>query len=109
MLPPAQAITTFTPGWFDYNEATNPAGYYKDAFGIVHLTGSITGGPPPSYAFTLPAGYRATGFFASGSSNANTTGSPCTIVLFLTGDVFVESGCNGAQVGLDGITFLATH
>src|SRR6266446_4345732 len=53
-----QPITTFQGSWTDYAEVGNPAGYYKDPFGIVHLTGSIFGGTPGSYAFTLPPGYR---------------------------------------------------
>lgn len=36
----------------------NPAGYYKDATGRVHLRGGVTGGAVPSTIFTLPAGYR---------------------------------------------------
>jgi hypothetical protein len=74
--------------------------------GIVHLTGEIKGGTVADYAFTLPPGYRGDGFYASGSSNAGSTSEgPCTITLFDNGDVFINTGCDNAEVGLDGITF----
>ncbi len=105
-LPPITHISTFESGWSDYGVADDPAGYYKDALGIVHLTGAIKGGTPPSYAFTLPAGYRGEGFFPSGSSDAaETSKGPCTLLVYLTGSVYVDSGCASAETGLDGITF----
>ncbi|CAJ0899785.1 hypothetical protein R6138_04373 [Ralstonia thomasii] len=36
----------------------NPAGYWKDPLGIVHLRGVIASGTINTAAFTLPAGYR---------------------------------------------------
>jgi hypothetical protein len=105
-LPAVTRITSFIGGWSDYGVADDPAGYYKDALGIVHLTGAIGNGAVPGYAFTLPAGYRGEGFFASGSSNAGTTSEgPCTLSASSSGLVYVEAGCDNAEVGLDGITF----
>jgi len=110
-LPPVTAIapSQFNNGWYDYGVVGNPAGYYKDALGIVHLTGAIAGGTIPHSAFTLPAGYRAFGFFAAGSSDAgNTSEGPCTLVLSGTGDVDVLTGCDNREVSLDGITYRPT-
>jgi hypothetical protein len=104
-LPAATPITNFFSGWSDYGESGNPAGFFKDALGIVHLTGSVKGTPASGYMFTLPAGYRTLGFFASGSSDGSTTGSACTIVLFTSGTAYADSGCNSKQIGLDGITY----
>jgi hypothetical protein len=105
-LPAITRITSFAAGWSDYGMTLDPAGYYKDALGIVHLTGAISRGAVPGLAFTLPAGYRGEGFFASGSSNASQTSEgPCTLALDSFGDVNVEAGCDNAEVGLDGITF----
>jgi hypothetical protein len=106
-LPPITPITTFVNGWKNLGSEDDPAGYYKDALGIVHLTGAIDGGTVPGYAFTLPSGYRGVGYFASGSSDDDETSKgPCTVFLSLVGgDVFVDAGCDNAEVGLDGITF----
>jgi hypothetical protein len=105
-LPAVTRITSFTAGWSDFGQSDNPAGYYKDALGIVHLTGAISGGAVPGLALILPAGYRGQGFFASGSSDAGTTSKgPCTLVIYPSGDVDVDTGCDKAEVGLDGITF----
>jgi hypothetical protein len=108
-LVSVQRIDTFTGGWRDYEAVGNPAGFYKDPFGMVRLSGSIFGGAPGSHAFTLPTGFRGgAAFFASSSSDAAVSSSFCTITIYPTGDVVVGTNCNNAQVGLDGITFLAT-
>lgn len=46
--------------WVDYGSPYAPAGYYKDANGIVHLRGCIRSGTGAVAAFTLPTGYRPT-------------------------------------------------
>ena len=49
--------------WVNYSAAYNPAGYFKDKFGIVHLRGLVKDGDGigASYpVFNLPAGYRPT-------------------------------------------------
>jgi hypothetical protein len=67
-IPPAEPIRLIgAPGQPGFeNGATNiteagfslpPAGFYKDAFGIVHLEGFVKKGSGP-VIFTLPSGYR---------------------------------------------------
>jgi hypothetical protein len=99
-LPPVTAITSFTPGTSNYGEAGNPAGYYKDALGIVHLTGAVSYGGGSALLFTLPAGYRGEGFFAVSSGTSGT----CTLEILSTGVVDTASGC-ATPIGLDGVTF----
>jgi hypothetical protein len=62
-LPPITTIplAQFSNGWYDYGEVADPAGYYKDALGIGHLTGAIEGGTPGTTAFTCPLGIAAEG------------------------------------------------
>ncbi len=46
----------FQNGWVNYGQ--RPAMFYKDAAGVVHLTGLVKSGTIGTTAFTLPAGYR---------------------------------------------------
>jgi len=49
---------TLLNSWVDYNPAAfNPAGYFKDPFGIVHLRGFIKNGTAATL-FVLPVGVR---------------------------------------------------
>jgi hypothetical protein len=43
--------------WINYSSTYNPAGYFKDSMGIVHLRGLIKNGAK-NHISTLPAGYR---------------------------------------------------
>lgn len=45
-------------GWKNYSGTYNPAGYFKDSLGIVHLRGLVKGGLVPREIFVLPVGYR---------------------------------------------------
>jgi hypothetical protein len=63
-IPPAEPIHLIgAPGQPDFhggavNEPPSPpAGFYKDAFGIVHLEGQVKAGTS-SVLFVLPSGYR---------------------------------------------------
>jgi hypothetical protein len=106
--PKLHVITKFQDGWIDYGENEDPAGYYKDGLGIVHLTGSVSGGTVPDEVFRLPVGFRGAGIFAASSSDASLTSEgPCTLLVFPSGEVYVLNGCDNSQVGLDGITFRA--
>ena len=49
---------TLLNSWANYGGGYNPAGYFKDSLGIVHLRGFIKDGTVATAAFTLPAGYR---------------------------------------------------
>ena len=50
---------SFENGWTNYDEAYNPAGYFKDSMGIVHLRGYVVGRAfGDETIFRLPVGYR---------------------------------------------------
>lgn len=99
-LPAVTPITSFSAGVSDYGEVGDPAGYYKDALGIVHLTGAVAYAGGAAQVFTLPTGFRGQGFFAvsSGVSGA------CTLEVFASGAADTTGAC-ASPVGLDGITF----
>lgn len=44
--------------WANYGIGHNPAGYFKDTLGIVHLRGLVKDGTVGQAIFTLPTGYR---------------------------------------------------
>jgi hypothetical protein len=49
----------FENGWQNVSGSIyEPVGFYKDAGGVVHLTGIANGGMPSSRVFHLPPGYR---------------------------------------------------
>lgn len=48
----------FTNSWANFGSTAAPAAYWKDAFGIVTLEGTIKSGTVGSAAFTLPPGFR---------------------------------------------------
>ena len=51
---------SFMNGWVNYNGGYQTAAFYKDALGIVHLKGLVTGGTfgAETAIFQLPVGYR---------------------------------------------------
>ena len=97
----------FAPDWKNYNTAVYPgAGFYKDQFGIVHLTGTVDPPGYPGTVFTLPAGYRpapgpiATRFGVNGDVQMT------TLQVRFDGQVEVSQARNGS-VALDGVAFRA--
>lgn len=49
----------FAAGWSNnYADGSNPARFFKDPHGVVHLNGSIKSTGAGALAFTLPVGYR---------------------------------------------------
>ena len=93
---------TFVNGWSNYHISYNPAGYYKDSMGVVHLRGLVKNGS--GTIFSLPVGYRPEYRELHGvSTNPNVAGR---IDIFTNGEVRFEHGDN-SWVSLDGITFRA--
>ena len=57
--PEAFIAPTLLNSWVNFDVAiNNSAGYYKDAFGIVHLRGLVKTGTVGLAIFALPVGYR---------------------------------------------------
>ncbi|MCP4710447.1 MAG: hypothetical protein GY869_17630 [Planctomycetes bacterium] len=48
----------FQNSWINYGSGYNPAQYFKDSMGIVHLRGLVKNVTLGQTVFTLPAGYR---------------------------------------------------
>jgi hypothetical protein len=109
----------FQNGWKDAPpEGTltaNPAGFYKDHDGVVHLQGAVIGGTVGKPIFELPPGFRpAAGRFVlePGVCIGPECGPSTSVAIFGSnipvagGDGAVFMG-KAAAVGLDGITFRA--
>jgi hypothetical protein len=99
----------FQNNWHNFGGNSSKAGFFKDALGIVHLKGTLSGpsGTSGATAFTLPEGYRpAEQLFlpaAGGGLAFHAAG------LLILQDGQVQAGCEGGvtctAVGLDGLTF----
>jgi hypothetical protein len=106
----------FQNGWENLGTPGHEtAGFFKDAFGIVHLKGSLKPGGT-SLIFQLPPGFRpASGKFIQVA--ATCSGGPCTEGTFpltiygpgvLSGfDGGVVAFTGATFVGLEGVSFLA--
>lgn len=91
----------FRNRWRNYGGAWSHAGFWKDADGVVHLQGTLTGRSADKVAFQLPAGYRpATDLFtvAAGGDHAS------SIEILTNGEILIVGA---GSIGLDGLTFLA--
>jgi S-layer homology domain len=100
----------FQNGWGNFGSGTwESAGFFKDALGIVHLKGTLSGiGNNATTAFTLPAGYRpAKRLFlpAAGSGGSG----PIAAKLVILPDGQLQPAWEGpsvqVEVGLDGLSF----
>ena len=98
---------SFLNGWVDYGSPFEPAGYFKDTLGILHLRGFIKSGTIGLPAFILPVGCRPAyeAFYGTASNDAF---GQCVIQMS-TGDegkVIPYIG-NNTWFSLAGITFRA--
>jgi hypothetical protein len=127
--PPAETAVTYTvgrspgasAGWMDFGAPYGGAAYYRDAGGVVHLSGVTksfiytpfvpepsqnlcASGNPETSMFVLPAGDRPTGreIFAVDSDNSHGR-----VDIAPNGEVICISGAGDKYVSLDGITFRA--
>jgi hypothetical protein len=95
-------VPSFVNGWANYDTNWNPAGYFKDSMGIVHLRGLVKNGS--STIFTLPVGYRPEyNELHAVSTDPNLYGR---IDIYPNGNVNMIAGKN-SWICLDGITFRA--
>ena len=100
----AWIVPAFMNSWTNYDTTYNPAGYFKDSLGIVHLRGLVKNGTNNTTIFTLPVGYRPSNReLQAVQTNLNIIGR---VDILADGQVTVVSGSNG-WVSLDGITFRA--
>jgi len=100
----AWIVPAFMNGWINFDTTHNPAGYFKDSLGIVHLRGLVKNGTNNTTIFTLPVGYRPSNReLQAVQTNLNIIGR---VDILADGQVTVVSGSN-VWVSLDGITFRA--
>ena len=113
-LDPQDGITREAPtaptllnSWVNFGGSRKVAGFYIDAFNIVHLEGVIKSGTatPATQLFMLPAGYRPVGgrvYFVTTSNAAYGSGFIDT-----TGEVYIDIGSN-VYFSLDSVSFRAS-
>jgi hypothetical protein len=96
----------FRDGWVNYGDGYNPAGYFKDSLGIVHLKGLVRGGGVgfERTIFILPAGYRPAARELRVICTNPNVGARADIST--DGRVIPCTG-NAGWISLDGITFRA--
>lgn len=97
-------------GWTNYEDGYQPAGFYKDRSGIVHLEGSVVSlghdGSDPLPVFVLPPGYRPTGGArAFGVFNSTAQTKLGGLKITSDGSVLPENPHNADYLTLDGIQF----
>ena len=105
ILQDAPTNPTFQNAWMDFGSGYEPASFYKDKSGRVHLSGTIHAGAPGMAAFTLPSGLEPTAqraFHAISYDGADTVLG--RIDIMPTGEVIVEV-YGGVWISLDGISF----
>jgi hypothetical protein len=90
----------FQNGWSNYGGGWEPAGYYRDKFGMVHLKGLIKGGSLNTAAFTLPVGSRPNygRHIATLSANGFTA---CILYIYSDGTVVPATNCSSSWTSLE--------
>ena len=93
---------TLLGSWVNFGSFYETAGYYKDGWNRVHLSGMVKSGS--GSIFTLPAGFRPSKvhLFTVAASDAFGTATVAD-----TGVVAFGIGSSATYVSLDGISFLA--
>lgn len=94
-------VPTMQNGWVVFSNSYEPARYYKDALGFVHLDGVVKSGSANSVIFVLPPDFRPNKhrYVVVGASGA---AGICEIMS--TGEVYHKVGST-ASFSLNGITF----
>ena len=92
--------------WVNYSASYDPAGYYKDPWGRVHLRGLIKSGTSTggTRLFTLPAGYRPP---LAQMFPVTSNGLHGELEIQADGDVVLSSSVSNVYLSLSGISFRA--
>lgn len=95
----------FQNSWVNYNVAFEPAAFWKDVDGTIHMLGMVANGTVDTAVFTLPAGFRPSKTLMLSVWAFN---GSCNLRILNTGDVGTI-GCAGGPTFLsfDGVVFLA--
>lgn len=103
---PAYTAPTFLTGWSNVGAGWMPAGYTKDALGVVHLRGLIKKSGGTGNIFQLPTGYRPLAAVQFPARCGDST--MCAVIVNANGNVDFYPGPNSSAAGsltLDGIYF----
>lgn len=84
----------FEHAWVNFAEGYLSAGYAKDSFGFVYLTGLIKSGEMNKSAFTLPVGFRPSAKIQAAGYSGGLYGG---ILIEASGAVVPNVGANGSQ------------
>lgn len=98
---PSYTAPTLINLWANLGSGFQEAGYYKDADGLVHLAGMVTGGGLTSM-FVLPTGFRP---LTKHRFAVLANGALGYVDILADGNVTLVAGA--PWVSLDGISFLA--
>lgn len=94
---------TLVNSWVNYGGTAAPAGYWKDAFGVVHLRGCVKDGTADTTVFTLPVGYRP----AVDHKGATTENNTARALAITASGVVSSISAGNTELWLEGITFKA--
>lgn len=92
----------FQNGWVNYSSLFNPAAFWKDPWGVVHLRGLVKDGTINTTIFTLPAGYRPEYQQLFVALEESTLGR---VDVLADGQVQMKQGVGTNWLSLDGMTF----
>lgn len=102
-----EAYITVTPlnGWENFSPSFQPTAYYKDEFGVVHVTGFVKNGSIAygTAIFTLPVGYRPSLIHMKNAVSQNSTSAivSATLEVHPDGNVVVSNNVGSSWVVLD--------
>lgn len=97
---------TLLNSWVNYGAEYNPAGYFRDKNGIVHLRGLVkNGSSATAIMFILPAEYRPA---YKEHLSSHSAASACRIDILANGTINCPSGGSTTWTSIDGITFRAS-
>ena len=96
---------SFQNSWVAFGTSDDIPGFYKDAWGIVHLTGTLKSGTVNTTMFTLPAGYRPQRALIFPVVNNGVFGA--VTVAAVTGAVTQIAGGSNVYITLSGLTYRA--
>lgn len=104
--PPVWIAPTLLNSWTNAGGPYNPAGYFKDILGFVHLRGVIANGVGGAVFFNLPAGYRPAHTYELAGARSTPGADVVQYNVTATGDVYSSDSVGDTRY-LDGLTFAA--
>jgi len=100
---------TLLNSWANLGSPWSTCQYFKDATGVVHLKGMVSGGADSTIVFQLSSGYRPSESMYVSTLGVGSSGVMfCWATIDTSGNVTVAaSGTGISWIGLDNISFKA--